>query len=484
MSSVGLIRKLASQTAIYGLSSMLGRFINFLLVIPHTQYLKTVNSYGDITTIFSFMAFFNVLLTYGMETSYFNFIRNGKDSKLVYSIGQKSILFTTLIFAIFVCIFAPQCADFIGYEGQKEYIYICLIFLVFDTLSALPFARLRYEEKPLKYAIIKLINIGVNISLNLFFLKATPNVLAHFDQVSLILIANAIASFISFLILAPIVFQINKPFDKTLFQEMLKYAWPLVFVGFAGIVNETLDRTLLKKLLPASEGSYQNGIYGAFYKLTMVMTMFVQAFRFAAEPLFFKQKESKDSRENYALVMYWFIAVCTFIFLACVFFVEPLAHLFIKNEAFFENPNGLYIVPILLIANMFLGIYYNLSIWYRFTNNTRLGAILAISAAVLTIFLNIALIPIWGFVACAWITLLVYALMCVASYILGQHHYQIPYFLGKYAILIFTSLGIWLLSKEIVGHIHVKSLEIAILLALLTLMLLIIWMLQPKRKIT
>jgi O-antigen/teichoic acid export membrane protein len=403
---------------------------------------------------------------------------------LVYSNAQKSLLFSTLIFAISVYFFAPQCADFIGFEGQKEYVYICLIFLVFDTLSALPFARLRYEEKPLKYAAIKLINIGVNISLNLFFLKATPNVLANFDQVSLILIANAIASFISFLILAPIVFQINNPFDKELFKEMLKYAWPLIFVGLAGIVNETLDRTLLKKLLPAPEGSYQNGIYGAFYKLTMVMTMFVQAFRFAAEPLFFKQKESKDSRENYALVMYWFIAVCTFIFLACVFFVEPLAHLFIKNQAFFENPNGLFIVPILLLANMFLGIYYNLSIWYRFTNNTKLGAVLAISGAALTIVLNIALIPIWGFVACAWITLIVYALMCVASYILGHFHYQVPYFLVKYIILIIASVGIWLLSKEIVSHIHVKSMEITIYLFFLALMLLIIWMLQPKRKIT
>ena len=156
---MGLIRKLASQTAIYGLSSMLGRFINFLLVIPHTQYLKTVNDYGDITTIFSFMAFFNIILTYGMETSYFNFIRNGRDAKLVYSNAQKSILISTLIFSIFVYLFASQCASFIGYKGQTEYVYICLIFLVFDTLSALPFAKLRYEEKPLKYAGIKLINI-------------------------------------------------------------------------------------------------------------------------------------------------------------------------------------------------------------------------------------------------------------------------------------------------------------------------------------
>lgn len=480
---MGLIRKLASQTAIYGLSSMLGRFINFLLVIPHTQYLKSVGDYGDITTIFSFMAFFNVILTYGMETSYFNFIRNGHDAKVVYSNAQKSILFSTLIFSILVFLFAAQCGNFIGFNNQVEYVYISLIFLVFDTLSALPFARLRFEEKPLKYAAIKIVNIGVNITLNLWFLKATPQFLNHFDQVALVLIANAVASFFSFAILAPLVFQIKNPFDKLLFKQMIRYAWPLIFVGLAGIVNETLDRTLIKKLLPESEGSYQNGIYGAFYKLTMVMTMFVQAFRFAAEPLFFKQKESKDSRENYAMIMYWFIGVCTFIFLACVFFIEPLSHLFIRNPLFFENPNGLYIVPILLLANMFLGIYYNLSIWYRFTNNTQLGAILAISGAIITIVLNIILIPVWGFLACAWITLLVYALMSIASYILGHYYYRIPYTPIKYAMLIGSSIAIWLLSKEIICHIQVKSAEIIINFSFLALMLLIIWVLQPKRKI-
>lgn len=481
---MGLIRKLASQTAIYGLSSMLGRFINFLLVIPHTKYLKTVGNYGDITTIFSFMAFFNVILTYGMETSYFNFIRNGHNAKIVYSNAQKSLLFTTLFFAFTVIIFVEPCADFIGFKGQSDYVYICLIFLVFDTLSALPFARLRFEEKPLKYAFVKLCNIAVNISLNLLFLTATPNFLTGYNQVSLILIANAAASVFSFLILSPLVFQINQPFDKVLYKQMLNYAWPLIFVGLAGIVNETLDRTLLKKLLPDAEGSYQNGIYGAFYKLTMVMTMFVQAYRFAAEPYFFKQKESDNTRENYALVMYWFIAVCSFIFLACVFFIEPLSHLFIKNKSFFSDPNGLYVVPILLLANLFLGVYYNLSIWYRFTNNTQLGAILAISGALLTIILNVLLIPRFGFVACAWITLTVYALMCVASYLLGHYYYQIPYYLGKYLILIASSILIWLGSKELLCHFHVKSIEFILYLVLLSLMLLIIWMLQPKRKIT
>lgn len=479
---MGILRKLASQTAIYGLSSMLGRFINFLLVIPHTEYLNSVGTYGDITTVFAFMAFFNILLSYGMDTTYFNFIRNGHPADKVYAIAQKSLIASTLIFSVIILLFSQAAADFMGFPANKEYVYICLIFLCFDTLSILPFARIRHEERPLKFATIKLANILVNVSLNLLLLTHTPDFLKSFNQVSLILIANAAASLVSFSLLSPLVFKIRFDFDKDLYKKMLKYAWPLIFVGLAGIVNETLDRTLLKRLLPAEEGSYQNGIYGAFYKLTMVMTMFVQAFRFAAEPLFFKQKDGEESNKMYANVMYWFIGVCSFIFLACMFFIDQLAHLFIRKSEFFDDPNGLFIVPILLLANLFLGIYYNLSIWYRFTNNTKLGAIIAASAALLTIVLNIILIPSFGFVACAWITLCIYAAMTIVSYFVGKHYYPVPYHIGKYLIVLLSALLLWLLSNQLVCHIQVKWQQFAINFSLLSLFLLIIWLLQPKRK--
>ncbi len=482
MLPVGILRKLASQTAIYGLSSMLGRFINFLLVIPHTEYLKTVGDYGDITTVFAFMAFFNVLLSYGMDTTYFNFIRNGHAPDKVYAIAQKSLFVTTLSFALIVVLFNHAAADFMGFPDKTEYVFICLIFLCFDTLSILPFARIRYEEKPLKFATVKLANIFVNVGLNLYLLTHTPVFLQSLDQVSLILIANASASLVSFLLLSPLVFKIQAAFDKDLYKKMLTYAWPLIFVGLAGIVNETLDRTLLKRMLPDAEGSYQNGIYGAFYKLTMVMTMFVQAFRFAAEPLFFKQKDGEESNRMYATVMFWFIGVCAFIFLACMFFIDTLAHLFIRNESFFDNPNGLLIVPVLLMANLFLGIYYNLSIWYRFTNNTHLGALIAAGGAILTILLNIFLIPSFGFVACAWITLIVYIAMTVVSYFMGQRFYPVPYNVSKYLLLIVSALATWWLSDWIIGHILVKWQQFAINILLLALFLLIIWLLQPKRK--
>lgn len=480
---MGILRKLASQTVVYGLSSMLGRFINFLLVIPHTRYLKTVGDYGDVTDIFAMMAFLNILLTYGMETSFFNFIRKGNDAGIVFAQAQKSLLMSTAVFALGSLLLATPLSAFLGYPGQEELVYICLVFLVFDTLSALPYARLRHEEKPLKFAAVKLLNILVNVSLNLYLLTNTPAFLSGYSQVSLILLANAIASVCSFILLSPLVFDIGKPYDKTLYSGMLRYAWPLVFVGLAGIVNETLDRTLLKRLLPAGEGSYQNGIYGAFYKLTMVMTMFVQAFRFAAEPLFFKQVESEDTRKTYATVMYWFVAVCSCIFLLCMLFLNDIAGLLIKDRAYFENPDGLRVVPVLLMANLFLGIYYNLSIWYRFTDKTGMGATVALSAAVLTIVLNIALIPAYGFTACAWITFGVYLGMCVASYVLGRIHYPVPYDTMRYIGLIGGSVLLWQAGSLCCGTADSFWIKLSINTGFIALMLLIIRLLQPKAKI-
>lgn len=479
---MSFIKKLASQTAIYGLSSMLGRFINFLLVIPHTQYLKTVGTFGDMTAIFAFIAFLNILLSYGMETTYFNFIRKGYLPNQVYAIAQKSIIFSTLLFSVFVVLFAQQCSIWLGFPGHVDFVYCCLIFLVFDTFSLLPFAKLRQEEKPLKFALIKLANIGVNVTLNYIFLAHTPNILIGYSQVTLVLLANAAASIVSFALLSPLVFKINFSFDLKIYKEMLAYAWPLIFVGLAGIVNETLDRNLLTRLLPTEIGSYQNGIYGAFYKLTMVMTMFVQAYKFAAEPFFFKQKEDDESLRKYADLMYWFVGVCSLIFITCMYFIDNLAHLLIHNKSFFEDKNGLYIVPILLLANLFLGIYYNLSVWYRLTNNTKIGAIIGISGAVITILGNFIFIPIYGFLACAWLTLIVYFLMCVAAYWLGHKYFKVPYQVIKLLTLISIAIGFWQISKVFHTNTMLFWQSFIIKIVLLILFMLIIWLLQPKLK--
>lgn len=480
---MGIIRKLASQTAVYGLSSMLGRFINFLLVIPHTEYLKSVGDYGDITTIFAFMAFFNILLTYGMETTYFKFIRSGHTREQIFTNAQLSLLFSSFLFVLISIPAANKFAGFMGFPGRLDYVYCCLAFLFFDSICVLPFASLRHEEKPLHFAAFKLLNIGVNVSLNLYFLISPPPVLSGFSQVTLILLANAIASFVTFLALSRRVFRISLHFDAVLYRKMLKYAWPLIFVGFAGIVNETLDRTLLKRMLPSDEGSYQNGIYGSFYKLTMIMTMFVQAFRFAAEPLFFKQEESRESRVTYARVMYWFTAVCSLIFLICMLYIDELAHLFIRKKQYFEDERAFTIVPLLLLANLFLGIYYNLSIWYRFTDKTGLGAVVAGGGALLTIILNVIFIPRYGFVACAWITMLVYLFMCIASYLLGKKYYHVPYPVSRILFLILSAGLLWFITERLSGQSAPVWLCTALPFLATGCLLLIIRLLQPKEKI-
>lgn len=476
---MNFLKKLASQTAIYGLSSMLGRFINFLLVIPHTKLFHSVDTFGNMSTIFATLAFMNILLTYGMETTYFNFIRQDNSPKKIFSIGQKSIFISTFLFFGLCFLFVPQCAYLLGFPENEEYIYIILIFLVFDTISILPFARLRFEEKPIKFAFVKMVNIIINVALNLFLLTNTPEFLIGFDQVSLVLLANAVASVCSFILLSPIAFDIKYTFDFTLYRKMLKYAWPLIFVGFAGIVNETLDRVLLNRM--AINGNYQTGIYSAFYRLSMVMTMFVQAYKFAAEPFFFKQT-SNDSKHVYAVTMYWFSGVCAVIFLGCMLFDTWLAHLFIKNKAYFNNPNGLAIVPILLLANLFLGIYYNLSIWYKLSNNTKMGAVIAASGAIVTIVANIIFIPLYGFTACAWITLAVYFLMCVASYILGNRYFKVPYQIFNISAIILLSIGLWQMNLLLTNGLSEFWKVICIKLVLLILLVLIIWVLQPKVK--
>lgn len=474
------LKKLASQTAVYGLSSMLGRFINFLLVIPHTKLFNSVDTYGNMSTIFATLAYMNILLTYGMETTYFNFMRQDKPKSLVYAIAQKSIFFTTLIFTILIFLMAPQAASLIGFEGHSDYIYIILIFLLFDTLSALPFARLRQEEKPFYFAGVKLSNILVNVSLNIYLLAYTPDFLSGFDQVSLVLMANAAASTVSFLLLLPIALPGKGGFDPALYKKMLEYAWPLIFVGFAGIINETLDRIMLNRY--GEQGAYQTGIYSAYYRLSMVMTMFVQAYKFAAEPFFFKQTGDGDKRDVYATTMYWFCGVCSMIFLACMLFDSTLAHLFIRNKAYFTDGKGLAIVPILLMANMFLGIYYNLSIWYKLSNNTKAGALIAAGGAIITIVANYLLIPAYGFTACAWITLGVYLAMCIASYLLGNRFFKVPYSVGKITVMVLVSIVLWMLCKNILTTDSNILIQGGVKILALTLMVLIIWLLQPKVK--
>jgi len=449
------IRKLASQTAIYGLSSMVGRFINFLLVPLYTARLAGVDDYGVVSVMFSYAAFLGVIYTYGMETAFFNFARKEIHPQDVFSTGFRALLISTGIFSLFAFMFSAPIAAWVGYPGRPEYIWCFAGILAADALTALPFAYLRYREKAMRFAGIKLSGIGINVLANLFCLLILPELVANGwgsetwvrpgSMVLYIFLSNLLASVVMLLLLSGVILNTQGNYLWPLLKEMFSYGLPLIWVGLAGMVNETMDRILLKKMLPPAEADYQAGIYSAFYKLAMVLSIFIQAFRFAAEPFFFANSNQQDAPKLYARVMRVFLWVVLGIALCTLLFADWLAPLLLRNPAYFADTRGMAIVPILLLANLFLGVYYNLSIWYKLSGQTRLGARVAMGGAAATILLNIWFIPQFGFIACAWITLLVYAGMVLVSWQLGRKHYPVPYNYLNALLASISAVGVYLI---------------------------------------
>lgn len=437
----GSIRALASQTAVYGLSSMVGRFINFLLVPLYTARLAGVSDYGVVSVMFSYAAFLGVLYTYGMETAFFNFARREPRPEQVFATGFRALVFSSLGFSLIAFLFSGSLAAWAGYPAHPEYISLFAGILAADALAALPFAWLRFREKALRFAFIRLSGILLNVAINLFCLLVLPEMAekgwvdaAWVKPESLVLyifLSNFIASFAVLLLLLPELRLAIRGWNKMLFREMFQYAAPLIWVGLAGMVNETLDRILLKQLLDGRIADYEAGLYSAFYKMAMVLSIFVQAFRFAAEPFFFSRSNEKDAPQLYARVMRIFIWVVAGMGLATLCFADFIAPLLLRRAEYFSDARGMGVVPILLLANLFLGVYYNLSIWYKLSGQTKLGARVAIGGALATLVLNMLFIPYFSFVASAWITLIVYAAMVIASWHMGRSWYPVPYHYGN-----------------------------------------------------
>ena len=441
------LKQLAGQTAIYGLSSIVGRLLNYLLVPLYTRIFLT-GEYGIVTEMYAYVAFLLVILTYGMETGYFRFASNHQNPRMVFSTALISLTITSLLFIGIVIASAGSISSLLGYPGNPEYVVWLGLIVGLDALTAVPFARLRQENKALRFALIRLINIGINIGLNLFWLVYCP---AHADSwvnavydptigVGYVFLSNLVASVATLIMLLPQI-AVKWNFNAVLWKQMMIYSLPLLVAGFAGMINETLDRILIKYLADASNAMEQLGIYGANYKVAILMTIFVQTFRFAAEPFFFNQAKSKDSRELYARVMHYFVIFCAVIFLGVMLYMD-IVKLFIGSE--FRE--GIHVVPILLMANFFLGIFFNLSIWYKLTNQTKYGAWLAIFGAILTLVFNIVLIPVMGYTGAAWATFFCYFAMMIASYFLGQKHFPVPYKVFRTGLYLIIAPGLWLLS--------------------------------------
>ena len=457
------IRKLAGQTAVYGLSSIVGRLLNYLLVPLYTYKFTNAADYGVVSELYAWVAFLVVLLTFGMETAYFRFRKENTNEKEVFASGFFILTIINLFFLAAIFLFNQSIANALLFNEHPEYILLLGLIVVLDGISALPLARLRAEEKALQFAGINFASIFINILLNLVFMLILFDPNNPEKGVFYILLANLISSAIKPVLLYKDFLQVSFKPNGHLVRSMLVYAAPLVIAGFAGIINETLDRILLKHLLydatdPPSlmHAEAQVGIYSACYKLAMLVTIIIQAFRYAAEPFFFAQHKNENKNQIYVKVMNYFLAFLCLIFLGVSLNIDILKY-FIQNESYWV---GLGVVPILLLANVFLGVYFNQSIWYKLSNKTKFGAYIAISGAILTIGINLVFIPIYGYWASAWATLIVYAFQMILSYILGQVHYPIPYNLKKFGMYLGSSILIyWCFSM-----IQFNSLAITLLL--------------------
>ncbi len=470
-------KRLAGQTAIYGIPTILGRFLQYLLVILLTRVF-TKSEYGVISVFYSYASFLMVILTYGLETTFFRFSETEERKDRVFSTAMLSIGLTSVAFLFLSNAFAGKLAAWMEYPLHPEYVIWFAWILGLDALSSIPFARLRAQNKAKRFATIKLINILTNIGLTLFFLLLCPWLLNNYNDtlrdnwlfgliyrsdwtIEYVFIANLMASILTFILLLPQVLGMKFEFHKELWKKMLLYTWPLLFAGMAGIVNETFDRLLLRYLLPRNIAEAQVGIYSACYKISILMTLFVQAYRFAAEPFFFAQAKEKDAKLVYARIMDYFILTVSFIFLLTMLYLDDFFIHFIGPR--FRVGEG--VIPILLLANLFLGVYYNLSIWYKLTSKTIWGAWLSVIGAVITLVLNFWWIPlspdhlIHSYLGSAWATFLCYGGMMVLSYLIGQKYFPVRYNLLKF--FGYLGLAVFLYAVSALVPVHHAILRIA-----------------------
>ena len=482
------IKKLAGQTLWYGLPTIASRFLGYIMNLSLPLFFAQPSVTADLTQIYAMIPFLNVLFTYGLETAYFRFSKEEDPTKL-YSTLSWSLIGTTILFTALVLFYRGALVGWANLETHPEYITWMIAILFFDTISTLAFAKLRLENRPRKYAVVRLSSIFVNIICVLLFLGVIPGyVTKHPDSalrfltnnnvgIGYYLLGNLAGSLLTFVLLWKEFKQIKLIFRTTLWKKVMKYSSPLIIVGMGGMVNDMLSRLIYQHVvdLPAAAAKHELGIFGNIYRLAVLITILIQAFRMAAEPFFFKQSTEGDAQKTYARVMKFFVIACCYMFMFISLFIEIFAWFFntIHKPLWTE---GLYIVPLLAFGNIFLGIYYNLSIWYKLTDKNNMGAIITIAGSFITIILNILLIPKLHYLGAALATFICYLFMMVTSYKLGQKHYPVPYALKKLIAYLIIVCAFYGLHKLVL--LFVPKLWVGILLGIFFIYLftrLIIW---------
>lgn len=457
----------------YGLSNIGARFLNYILtpIVTYLLHSKTQQAdYGDYSVLMSAIAFVNVIYTYGMETAYFRFSSQGTDRSQLFKTTFSSLLVSTILLSTGLILFKEQAGSLLGLTSHFEYITLCVLIIAIDTMSAIPFARLRQEERPRKYAFTKVAGILVNIALTLFFIYYSPKYVAAHpggwyagwyarnNNTGFLLIANLIQNIVTFLLLWREWKGFRFSIDGALWRRIMIYSAPMIIVGLGGMVNETMDRLMLRKLLPASDEAAKIavGIYSANYKLAIFITLFIQAFKMSAEPFFFAQAADKNAPKTYARVMKWFVITLCLAFLFTALYIDIWQYFVGASYR-----SGLGVVPILLGANLALGIYYNLSVWYKITDKMYMGMLITLVGVAITLVMNFTLIPLWGMYACAWATFAAYATMMVLSYLLGQKYFPVQYNPRKMLAYIGVMLFLFLAQKGIMWITSVTAIRLA-----------------------
>lgn len=448
------MRNLAKETAIYGVSSILGKFLNWLLVPLYTYVLTGSADYGVVANLYAWTALLLVILTYGMETGFFRFANKHPEiANKVYGNTIIAVGFTSLIFAVVCIIFAQPIADLLGYSSNPEYIAMLGVVVAMDAFGSIPFAYLRYKSRPIKFAALKLLMIFTNIIFNIFFLVVCPLLMENAPQlinwfydpgygVGYVFIANVIQTVVVTIALLPDVLKAEFKFDFTLLKQILRYSLPLLVLGVAGIMNQTLDKIIFPFLIEDPElAKSELGIYSACFKISMVMMMFTQAFRYAYEPFIFAQHKDKNSKEAYADAMKFFIIFSLLIFLGMVFYLDVFKYI-IQHDYW----AGLRVIPIVLFSYIFQGVFFNLSLWYKLTDKTMYGAWFSVIGAVITIAINVIFVPIFSYMASAWAAFACYFVMMLLSYFYGQKHMPISYNMKSIGIYTALAIGLYLIS--------------------------------------
>ena len=434
---MGLYKSLFKQTAIYGLATVFPRMLSFLLVGLYTDILPTAE-YGELSIVFAWTVVFNVFLSYGMETAFFRFYSAETDKENVIATSTISIFWSSILFLFGALIFRNTLASWAHVDVQ--YITFTIWILVLDALVIVPFSKLRANKRPMMYAIIKIGNVVVNLALNLYFLLVLPKIYAdsphsflgnmYIDnfEIGYIFVSNLLASLLTFVVLSPNYVSLKRNFDVALWKKMMRYGLPILIAGIAFAVNEHFDKILLENLLPANIAKSEVGVYSACYKLGLFMVLFATAFRLGVEPFFFSHSSNENAPQTYAMITKYFVIFGSLILLGVIVFADILKLLLLKDESYWE---AMKVVPLIILANFFLGIYNNLSVWYKLTDKTIIGAYISIVGALLTLLLNYILIPKYSYYGSAIATISAYGSMMLISYILGKKHYPIPYDMEK-----------------------------------------------------